>query len=252
MVDEKTPIADDDFIACVRELSQHVEHGNIEEADRILDKIAKLRESSLFQELGKLTREFHNALNSFRLDARIASFAEKEFPNARDRLRHVVTMTAQSADRSLTAAEESMPLCDSIESEAGELKGQWERFSRREMSAEEFRRLSGRIGLFFEKAGSDAAHLRGNLNEVMMAQDFQDLTGQIIERVITLVDDMESGLVDLIRLSGQNLREQEPSEKKEEDLLKGTGPVVPGVDDTAQNIVSGQDEVDDLLSSLGF
>lgn len=252
MSEENTPIQSDDFVERVRELTQHVESGNTEEADRILDQIAKLRESSLFQELGKLTREFHETLNSFRLDSRLASFAEKEFPDARERLRHVVDMTAKSADRSLTAAEESMPICDGIESEATDLKGQWERFVNRDMSAEEFRQLSTRIGSFFDSLGSDAGTLRGNLNEVMMAQDFQDLTGQIIERVITLVDDMESSLVDLIRISGESLREPGEVEKKEEDVLKGAGPVVPGVDDAAANVVSGQDEVDDLLSSLGF
>ncbi len=249
MAEEQNP--NTDFVERVRELSQFVESGNTEEADRILDQIAKLREASLFQELGKLTREFHEALNSFRLDSRLANFAEKEFPDARERLRHVVDMTAKSADRSLTAAEESMPICDGIENEANDLKGQWERFVSRDMSAEEFRQLSGRISGFFETLGSDAGTLRGNLNEVMMAQDFQDLTGQIIERVITLVDDMESSLVDLIRISGQNLRPHE-AEQKEEDVLMGAGPVVPGVDDAAANVVSGQDEVDDLLSSLGF
>jgi chemotaxis protein CheZ len=250
MAEEKKSTHGDDFAERVRELSQHVECGNTEEADRILDQIAKLRESSLFQELGKLTREFHEALNSFRLDSRLASFAETEFPDARERLRHVVNMTAKSADRSLTAAEESMPICDGIENEAGELKGQWERFVKRDMSAEEFRRLSSRLSAFFDNVGSDAGVLRSNLSEVMMAQDFQDLTGQIIERVITLVDEMEGSLVDLIRISGQNLRE--PATPKKEDVLKGVGPVVPGVDDAAENIVSGQDEVDDLLSSLGF
>lgn len=251
MAEEKDSIQRDDFVQRVRELSQHVESGNSEEADRILDQIAKLRESSLFQELGKLTREFHEALNSFRLDARLASFAEKEFPDARDRLRHVVKMTAQSADRSLTAAEQSMPICDALEAEASELRQLWGRFARREMSADEFRQLSGRLSGFFDSVSSDAGALRGNLNEVMMAQDFQDLTGQIIERVITLVDEMEGSLVDLIRLSGQNLRQPSEAPSKEE-LLKGAGPVVPGVDDAAANIVSGQDEVDDLLSSLGF
>ena len=252
MAEKNDSIKSEDFIERVRELSQHVESGDTEAADRVLDQIASLRENSLFQELGKLTREFHDALNSFRLDARIASFAEKEFPDARERLRHVVDMTAKSADRSLTAAEESMPICDGIESEANELKEQWARFVNRDLSADEFRQLSGRLGSFLESLGSDAGTLRSNLNDVMMAQDFQDLTGQIIERVITLVDDMESSLVDLIRLSGQNLREQVEAEQKEEDLLKGAGPVVPGVDDAAANIVSGQDEVDDLLSSLGF
>jgi chemotaxis protein CheZ len=252
---EKRNTLTDDFVERVRELSQHVDAGNELEVDRILDQIAKMRESSLFQELGKLTREFHEALNSFRLDARITNFTEKEFPDARERLRHVVHMTAQSADRTLTAAEESLPICNTIEDKAGEFKQQWERFTHREMSAEEFRQLSARMSEFFDSLKSDSTVLKNNMNDVIMAQDFQDLTGQIIERVIILVDEMESSLVDLIRISGQNLVAQQPAEKKgeeeQEDQLKATGPAVPGVD-AAENLVSGQDEVDDLLSSLGF
>jgi len=250
MVDKSITL-NEDFVERVRELAQFVEQGNEAEADRVLDQIAKLRESSLFQELGKLTRQFHEALNNFRLDSRITQFAEKEFPDARERLRHVVDMTAQSADRSLTAAEESMPVCDSIDTRAAEFKTQWQRFSNREMSAEEFRRLSSELNGFFDDLSRDSSQLKGNLNDVVMAQDFQDLTGQIIERVITLVDEMEDSLVELIRISGQDLVPNEGAKEREDDKLKGTGPSIPGVDD-AENVVSGQDEVDDLLSSLGF
>lgn len=245
---DKPITLNEDFVERVRELAQCVEQGNEEEADRLLDQIAKLRESSLFQELGKLTRQFHESLNNFRLDSRIAQFAEKDFPDARERLRHVVNMTAQSADRSLTAAEESMPVCDDIAARAEAFKAQWQRFTNRDMSADEFRKLSGDLNGFFDDLGQNTSQLKNNLNEVVMAQDFQDLTGQIIERVITLVDEMEDSLVELIRISGQELV---PGEVKEEDKLKGTGPSIPGVDD-ADNVVSGQDEVDDLLSSLGF
>jgi len=245
----------DDFVERVRELAHFVEEGNEEEADRILDQIAKMRESSLFQELGKLTRQFHESLNNFRLDSRIARFAEKDFPDARERLRHVVTMTAQSADRSLTAAEESMPICDAMQAQAADFKSEWQRFTNREMSAEEFRSLSTRLNGFFDEMNDNSSQLRSNLNDVVMAQDFQDLTGQIIERVITLVDEMEDSLVELIRISGQDLVPGEAAsdkeKEKEEDALKGSGPSIPGVDD-AENVVSGQDEVDDLLSSLGF
>lgn len=251
MAEESSQDQNEKLVECVRELSQHVESGNTEELDRLLDQIAHRRESNLFQELGKLTRQFHDALTSFRLDARLASFSEKEFPDARERLRHVVEMTASSADRSLTAAEKSLPLCDALDSEARELSGEWQRFVRRELSAEEFRQLSGRIGEFLQQSGANAAQLRSNLNDVMMAQDFQDLTGQIINRVIGLVDEMEENLVELIRLSGKSLHHQH-EEQHDDDPLKGCGPVVPGVDDAAENVVSGQDEVDDLLSSLGF
>ena len=250
MAEEKRTLTED-FVERVRELSQHVEQGNEVEVDRILDQIAKMRESSLFQELGKLTREFHEALNSFRLDARIANLTEKDFPDARERLRHVVHMTAQSADRSLTAAEAALPICNAIDEKAAEFNQQWERFMRREMDADEFRQLSAGMSSFLAGLKGDTATLKENMNDVIMAQDFQDLTGQIIERVITLVDDMESSLVELIRISGEKLAAPESQRKEEDDHLKGTGPTVPGVD-AAENVVSGQDEVDDLLSSLGF
>ena len=242
----------DEFKQMVRELASFVEDGNEVEADRLLDKIARSRESSLFQELGKLTREFHEALNSFRLDARILSLTEEDFPDARERLRYVVKMTAQSADRSLTAAEESMPIVTEIEAQAEALKTQWGRFMHREMNAEEFRQLSVELDTFLGELSISSSKLKERMTEVIMAQDFQDLTGQIIERVISLVDDMERSLVDLIRISGQNLAAKEAtSAKGKEDHLKGVGPAVPGVDE-ASALVSGQDEVDDLLSSLGF
>lgn len=237
-----------DTIERIRQLSEHVELGNQDEAHRLIEEITRLRENNLYQELGKLTREFHEALNSFRLDARLASFTEKDFPDARERLRHVINMTAQSADKSLTATETAMPICNRLHDEAGELKAQWERFTRREMDANEFRQMSAKLGSFLTNLQGDTEQLKGNLNDIVMAQDFQDLTGQIIGRVITLVDDMESSLVELVRLSGQNLTTQAAPEQ--EDQLKPSGPPVPGVD--KGDIVSGQDAVDDLLSSLGF
>lgn len=243
----------EDYKQRVVDLAQHLESGNDAEAARLLDEITKLRESSLFQELGKLTREFHEALQAFRLDSRIASIAEKEFPDARERLKYVITMTAQSADRSLTAVEESMPVCTRLEQEATELHEQWQRFLRRDMDATEFRGLSARVAVYLASVGDDTGKLKGALNEITMAQDFQDLTGQIITRVISLVDDLEASLVELVRISGQNLL---PAGKKKEKEIKETevgvhGPPVPGVDNAA-DLVSGQDEVDDLLSSLGF
>lgn len=243
----ETSLLNEDYIARVRNLADSIERGNDEEASRILDELTSLREQSLFQELGRLTREFHEALQSFRLDSRIANLASEEFPNARERLKHVVSMTAQSADRTMSAVEGSMPICEAMEARAQGLKEEWGRFTKRKMSADEFRDLSRRLAEFLDAVGSDSVTLRNNLQEVLMAQDFQDLTGQIIQRVVKLVDEVESNLVELIRISGQNLRPV--AEKKEEDRIAASGPPVPGVD---KGTVAGQDEVDDLLSSLGF
>jgi len=237
----------EEYIDRVRTLAQTIDSGNTEEATRLLDELTSLREKTLFQELGRLTREFHEALQSFRLDSRIASLAAQDFPDARERLNYVVSMTAQSANRTMTAVEESMPICESLEGRAHALKQEWSRFTQRKMSPEEFRDLSRRLGEFLDGVSSDAPKLRANLQEVLMAQDFQDLTGQIIHRVVQLVDEVERNLVDLIRISGQGMAAA--SEEKKEDRLAASGPPVPGVD---TGTVTGQDEVDDLLSSLGF
>ena len=240
-------IITEENIGRLRALLENAEQGNAEEAAKILDEVTRQREHALFNEIGKLTRSFHDALNSFRLDSRFANLAEKDIPDARERLHHVVTMTAQSADKSLTAAEESMPLCDNIHDHAMELDRDWERFRERNMSADEFRTLSDQLSSYLKRTASDSETVRENLNAVIMAQDFQDLTGQIISRVITLVDEMESSLIDLIRISGEKLTQTAGEEQEEEKLA---GPVVPGVE--IEGTVSGQDEVDDLLSSLGF
>jgi chemotaxis protein CheZ len=240
------------YLERVKMLANSLEAGNDDEAERLLDEITQLRERSLFQELGRLTRQFHEALNSFRLDARIAELAEKEFPDARERLRYVVKMTAESADRSLTATENAMPLCKQLESGASEMQRQWQSFTRREMDLESFRRFSSQLNGFLSSVHADSGAIRDHLNDVVMAQDFQDLTGQIIGRVITLVDDMEKSLVELIRISGQKMVVNRNPEEKPAAVnpIEAEGPVIPGV--SKGDIVSGQDEVDDLLSSLGF
>jgi chemotaxis protein CheZ len=125
------------------------------------------------------------------------------------------------------------------------------------MNVDEFRDMSKEIDEFLDVTRDHAGKIHGNLSEVMMAQGFQDLTGQIIRRVITLVQEVEDNLVELIRLSGgarlergQETREPVAVEESAEDVMRGVGPSVPGVDEGGS--VSGQDEVDDLLSSLGF
>jgi chemotaxis protein CheZ len=223
--------------------------GDEEQAVKSLDELVKARELSLFQELGKLTREFHDALTSFRVDSKIAGLAEKDIPDARERLNHVITLTARAADRTLSAVEHSLPLCESMTGQAAALREQWRRFQNRDMSAQEFRELAKNIETFFGAVATNSDAVRSSLNDVLMAQDFQDITGQIIKRVITLVEDVEAGLVNLIRLSSQKVLPGREA-LAHHDAIAPEGPVVPNL--KPANVVSGQDEVDDLLSSLGF
>lgn len=234
------------YLQQTREIIVRFEENNIDEAHKLLDELTGMREMSLFQELGKLTREFHEALNSFRLDARLTRIAGEEIPDAKERLRFVIKKTDEAAHRTLTVVEAALPTCDRIESDASALKSDWARFTSREMGAAEFRELSKRLSGFFQSLDTDISDMKSGLTDVLMAQDFQDITGQVIGRVIELVSDLEDSLVNLIRISGGKI--EETAAQKSSRALDG--PQVPGIE--SDSAVSGQDEVDDLLSSLGF
>ncbi len=243
---EDQQIVTEDNIARAHDLLATLERGDEAGAKEIIDELTSIRESDLYMEMGKLTRELHDAISAFGMDEQISTLAEQDIPDARQRLRHVMDMTDQAAHRTLNAVEESIPVCDELQSRSIGLADKWKRFKKRDMKLEEFRKLAAQLDEFFELNTSDASKLRDSLNSVLMAQDFQDLTSQIIKKVIKLVEDVEGGLIGIIKLTNP----KGEASAVEEKAPKLDGPVVPGVNDSGT--VSGQDEVDDLLSSLGF
>jgi len=244
---ELAKATEEEVLARAEELIKEMQKGNEQTAAQLLDYVHTARENLLFQEVGKMTRQLHDALESFRRDSRIDSLAEHEIPDARQRLSYVIEMTQKSADRTLSAVEETMPMAEKIAEQAGNLSQTWKKFRNRELSVEQFRELSASIETFLTDIERDSSVMKNNLNDVLMAQDFQDLTGQIIKRVITLVEEVEGNLVELIRLTGD--RFAKPVEDDEADTV-AEGPHVPGVGN--KDVVANQDDVDDLLSSLGF
>ncbi|WP_435104294.1 protein phosphatase CheZ [Arhodomonas sp. AD133] len=240
------------YLALARDLIERIEGGDEQGIQETIDELTRLRETELFREIGVLTRELHEALKSFRVDSRLSDIASSEIPDARQRLNHVIDVTESSAHRTLEAIETSLPLVDELRAQGNSLHEQWQRFRRRELSADEFRKLSQEVEGFLALAGSHGEALNHSLSDALMAQDYQDITGQIIRRVMTLVQEVEDGLVGLVRLAGPRMTEEKskpadkPTEKSQPEVH---GPAVPGQD---QDVVSGQDEVDDLLSSLGF
>ena len=240
------------IIAHAEELVREMQAGNEAQVSNLLNLINTAREEGIYHEVGKMTRQLHNALNDFAQETRLDELTEDEIPDARARLRYVITLTKQAADRSLSAVEKTLPKCDQLSERIAGLGASWQNFKRREMSVDQFRELSAELEAFFTDAEQDTSDIREGLNEIMMAQDFQDLTGQIITRVIELVEEVEGNLVELVRLTGtklSNTEEQEAGKDKKPDI-EAAGPAIPGVGKS--DLVSGQDEVDDLLSSLGF
>jgi len=248
------PIIDQVFIDQVSLLLECAKAGKEDEVNNLLDELSTSRETALYQQLGTLTREFHETLSEFSSDSRLAELANTEFHDARERLHFVVNKTQQAADLTMSQVENSIPMCDSLIQITKELTTSWDRLTSKEMKADEFRELSKKIKVFLQTANNDGETLRANLTEVLMAQDFQDITGQVIYKVIKLVEDIESSLVNLVKIASEHVGVGAVSNKKQEkdkDKSNLDGPVVPGVADMSET-VTGQDEVDDLLSSLGF
>ena len=249
----KNLICSDDGLEYAKKLVDCIEQGNQEAAEKVMEDLSALREGQLFQELGKLTRDLHDTMMNFQLDTNLANLAESDIPDAKERLNHVITMTEQAAEKTLSAVEVSMSLADSLREKSEKLHGNWSRFRKRDMDVDEFRNMSAELDEFFQWLDQKNPEINSSLSDIMMAQGFQDLTGQIIGRVISMVQDVEEGLVGLIRMTGQKMVPKAESSKnkgKDGPDIEAVGPAVPGVD--KGDIVTSQDDVDDLLSSLGF
>jgi chemotaxis protein CheZ len=239
---------DIDLLSLSRKLVSALEKGDEVQADEILDQIAGLRETQLFQEIGRLTRQLHDTMVSFTLDSTITALAESEIPDAKERLQYVITMTEQAANQTLTVVEDLLPVSEQLSNQANGLSGKWGRFLDKEMPFEEFKAMSQEISKHFDLSKDSLSIIHIGLNEILIAQGFQDITGQIIRRVIDLVKDVEASLVKMISISGR--KNLTPNKAVEHHELPG--PVVPGIDDKEHNVATSQVDVDDLLSSLGF
>lgn len=237
-----------------RSLVNSVEAGDDDEVNKILDDLGNSREEYLYQELGKMTRELHSTLDSFQSDVRIVQLIGEDIPDARDRLEHVINLTDKSAHKTIDIVEKSIPMCSSIAEKVNKLEQSWKQCKKKKMKSADLEKFDNTFTESHEVIIQDIGHIKSGLNDVLMAQDFQDLTGQIISHVITMVADVEESLVNLIKVTGHsqplNTLTHKKAGAKDKSSTQAEGPQVPGRE--SESIISGQDGVDDLLSSLGF
>ncbi|MDH5764408.1 MAG: protein phosphatase CheZ [Gammaproteobacteria bacterium] len=241
------------LLAKTKNLVSLLEENNAsdEEIESALGEIVTAGESRLFHELGKMTREIHEAIMSFRMDSKIINLAQTDFPDAKDRLEYVISMTENAANTVLNVVEQGTPVAEELATQAQHLSERWNKFRRREMNSEELRLMGADVEKFFTDSETMMNKLLSGFTEVLMAQDFQDLTSQIIRKVITLVDDVESNLVELIKIQGEHfVNPENEKEEKSGDRDNLDGPQIPGKE--KEDVMKGQDDVDDLLASLGF
>ena len=196
----------------------------------------------VIQRIANLTRMLRDSMRELGLDQAIKDAAQA-IPDARDRLRYVAKMTEQAANRVLTASEEIQPLQDVLQRQSSALDARWTQWFDQAIELEDARDLVRDTREFLQNVPAKTQETQAKVMEIIMAQDFQDLTGQVIMRMMDVVGTIERELL-------QVLVDNVPQEKREEANSLLNGPQVNPAGNA--EIMTSQDQVDDLLDSLGF
>jgi chemotaxis protein CheZ len=200
-------------------------------------------QEDVFNRIGHMARKLHDGMRELGYDRMLEDTA-RQMPDAEERLNYIARMTEQAASRVLNATDIARPAQDELERRVKMLGARWEMMFANQLSVDDFKQLAADTRSFFNEAPAKIDITNAQLNEIMMAQDFQDLTGQVIKKVVAMVQNFEAQLL-------QVLIDVMPEEKKAEapaGLMNG--PVINAAG--RSDVVTSQAQVDDLLESLGF
>lgn len=204
-------------------------------------------QDEMLNRIGHVTRALHDNLSGLGFDKILEQVAQ-DIPDARDRLNYVARMTEQAAERVLNATDAAIPLQTELASEATSLEERWKEVLAKPSLKTEYNQVADETLLFLTLTGKNTAETKALLMDIMMAQDFQDLTGQVIKKITSLAQDLEKQLVQVLVDFSPAMVKKESDASSNTGLLNG-----PQIDpENTVDVVASQEQVDDLLDSLGF
>lgn len=200
----------------------------------------------LLHRIGQLTRQMRESIRELGLDKGIARVAEA-IPDARDRLGYIAQMTERAAERALNAVDVAQPIQDGLARQAKGLTQRWDAWFDSPVELDEARELVLDNRAYLRAVPQQVSATNAQLMEIMMAQDFQDLTGQVIKKMMHVINDMDTQLLQLLIDNTPLEKRPESNTSTNTNLLHG-----PEVTSHQPDAVGDQAQVDDLLASLGF
>ncbi|MGY2464104.1 protein phosphatase CheZ [Vreelandella sulfidaeris] len=199
--------------------------------------------------IGHLTRLLRDSMKELGLDQQISQAAQA-IPDANDRLNYVASMTEQAAERALNAVERAQPLQDRLEDEGAALNKRWQAAVATAVVESDPALVEDTQHFLSNKLPTATGATQKELLEIMMAQDFQDLTGQVIKKMMEVIKLIEEQLVQVLVDNVPNITDGVKTEDdRDEHARLRNGPQV---SQNKADAVAGQDQVDDLLDELGF
>jgi chemotaxis protein CheZ len=205
----------------------------------------------LLNRVGHVTRLLHDSLRGLGLDKIIEQVAQ-DIPDARDRLAYVARMTEQAAERVLNATDAAIPFQEEMASGAAELEQRWKEVIKEPSLKSEYNQAADDTLAFLAMTGKHTAETKALLMDIMMAQDFQDLTGQVIKKITGLAQDLEKQLVQVLIDFSPAIPKKETDASKADITDNALLMNGPQINPDAADVVASQEQVDDLLDSLGF
>jgi chemotaxis protein CheZ len=212
-----------------------------------LEELRGRRATDVRRELRSLATTLHDAVLRFRQDFHVADMAEHDVPDARARLNYVLELTDAAAHRTLDLIEQCGPLAERITGAAEDLRLALDASCDSDDALPSL--LQTQIEDFLAVTSLDCGAIRNNLSQVMLAQSYQDLTGQIIRGVVTLVSEVETVLAQLLEMTGSTGRTGTWKRPDQTAISQSFGPAIPGV---SRGVVANQGGVDDLMADLGL
>lgn len=195
----------------------------------------------MFERLGGIVRLLHDSLRELGYDKALTE-ASSQIVDAQDRLEYVASLTEQAANKVLNTLDDGMPAQDVLSKQAKAMSARWADLFAGKLSIDEFKALAGDARQFAAIVVDATEAEKARLLEIMMAQDFQDITGQLIKKVVAITKIVEGELAQL-------LRDHAPPSVREK-LNKAAGPLLQGP--SVPSVALDQNNVDDLLADLGF
>ena len=204
-------------------------------------------EKNMYERLGGIVRVMHDSLRELGYDKALTE-ASSQIVDAQDRLEYVASLTEQAANKVLNTLDEGMPAQDVLSKQAKDMENRWADLFAGKLSIEQFKTLAGDARQFAQMVSEATEAEKARLLEIMMAQDFQDITGQLIKKVVNITKTVENELAQLLRDSAPADVKEKLAQKQavqEQPVQLMSGPSVPAA-------ALDQDSVDDLLADLGF
>lgn len=246
----------------VSELNQ----GNLGKALIIINDLQQAKHQAFYNEVGHLTRGLHEAIKSFsdavKLQDVEAAGADNHviqgMTDASERLSYVIELTEKTSHETMDRVDKSLSLVDKMDDQSERFKDLLSLVGQLEAEFEGLRGVYDRTCQLKEESEQTVADMRSELTEILVAQSYQDISGQLIRRVITLLTQVEGSLVQLMEMAAKvekisgievGAETQGADHKKKHDPIEAEGPQI---DKTKPDVACNQDDVDELLSSLGF